>query len=368
MRLLIFAAHFHPKIGGVENYVLELSRRLGGMGIDCMIVTFNTMDAPAEERVEGVRVVRLPCISVLGGEQAIPLPGAWKALRALGQERWDAVNTHTRFYLTAWLGARFAQKHGLPLIHTEHGNRHVTHPNPIVTACAWLYDMTLGRLPLRAADKVVCISKAGIPFAERMGASKEDIVYLPNAIDMKAVKRTASSLRARLGIPKKRRIITYVGRLIHAKGVQDLFQAVAPLRDIDVVIVGDGPYRAALERSARSFGVRAHFLGQLQVKGVYSALSGSDLFVNPSYSEGLPTSVLEAAALGVPAIATDVGGTREILPEDCLFAPRDVEALRSLIGREPDEKRTAQVQRRVRRTFGLDTVARRFAALLNTLV
>lgn len=129
--------------------------------------------------------------------------------------------------------------------------------------------------------------------------------------------------------------IIYVGRLIYAKGVQDLVSVCNHLwdyHDFDLKIVGDGVYRADLEDKVRlSYRNRITFTGALSHREVFTELRRSDIFVNPSYSEGLPTSVLEAAAVGLPVIATDVGGTREIIHDGdtgMLVAPRHPEYIR----------------------------------------
>ncbi len=113
-------------------------------------------------------------------------------------------------------------------------------------------------------------------------------------------------------------IITFVGRLIEAKGVQDLIEAYCHLifpkihPKLELWIIGDGNYRKQLEAQAANC-PSIKFLGEQSHNIVMEYLKQTDIFVNPSYSEGLPTSVLEAASLGLPIVATDVGGTREII-------------------------------------------------------
>lgn len=168
--------------------------------------------------------------------------------------------------------------------------------------------------------------------------------------------------------------IIFVGRLIYAKGVQDLLVAYKDLRaraiDIHLTIVGDGAYRKELEEMARGHGVS--FLGELNHSGVMKALKEADIFVNPSYSEGLPTSVMEAASVGLPIIATDVGGTNEIIvggESGCLYPPHDVQALtdclRYLI-ENPSERATfgAKAKERVATRFNWDRITEQYDDLL----
>jgi glycosyltransferase involved in cell wall biosynthesis len=110
-------------------------------------------------------------------------------------------------------------------------------------------------------------------------------------------------------------VITYIGRLVYGKGVQDLLSIFPKLKgNVQLLIVGDGPYRGELEALARQVNTsNIVFLGEQRPENIPSILKGTDIFVNPSYSEGLPTSVLEACAAGCAVVATDVGGTDEII-------------------------------------------------------
>jgi glycosyltransferase involved in cell wall biosynthesis len=109
--------------------------------------------------------------------------------------------------------------------------------------------------------------------------------------------------------------------LIYAKGVQDLISAFSRIKDaapeVKLLIAGDGPYRAELEKLAHQTDCHSSilFLGQKNQAELIEILSTTDIFVNPSYSEGLPTSVMEAASIGLPIIASDVGGTGEIIAD-----------------------------------------------------
>ena len=97
-----------------------------------------------------------------------------------------------------------------------------------------------------------------------------------------------------------------------------------------VIVIGSGNY----DNKLRSISKNAIFLGQKNSDEIIKYLSIADIFVNPSYAEGLPTSVLEAGSLGVPIIATDVGGTREIIDDEkngFLIKPKDVDGLKTKI-------------------------------------
>jgi glycosyltransferase involved in cell wall biosynthesis len=166
--------------------------------------------------------------------------------------------------------------------------------------------------------------------------------------------------------------IIFVGRLIWAKGCQDL---IAATKDIpcEVVIVGDGNYSNNLRNIANG---NCCFLGELSHEQVMKQLSASDIFVNPSYSEGLPTSVMEAAVVGLPIIATDVGGTKEIIEDGTtgmLYKPGDVEHLHFNINyliQHPDIARVFGIgaKQSVITKFSWDKITEQYIELIQEVV
>jgi glycosyltransferase involved in cell wall biosynthesis len=173
---------------------------------------------------------------------------------------------------------------------------------------------------VKSARRNTGVSKTACEFLKHLGATNIQLVH--NGIDTTIFKKKEdTNCRQKLGISNDAIVITFVGRLIYAKGVQDLISAFSKIKDTTpeakLLIVGDGPYRATLENLAyqSTWGRDILFLGQKNQAELIDILSATDVFVNPSYSEGLPTSVMEAASIGLPIIATDVGGTGEIIAD-----------------------------------------------------
>lgn len=140
-------------------------------------------------------------------------------------------------------------------------------------------------------------------------------------------------LRARLGLPERGAVAAMVAIMRPGKGHDDLLAALQLVpRDVDlrVVLAGDGPLRGELERRARAAGLvpsRVVFAGF--VDDVAGLLAASDVVVQPSHFDALPTALIQALAAGLPVVATDVGGIPEIITPEVgvLVPPGDVQAL-----------------------------------------
>jgi glycosyltransferase involved in cell wall biosynthesis len=175
-------------------------------------------------------------------------------------------------------------------------------------------------------------------------------------------------------------VATFVGRLIDGKGVADLIEAFGGLAHEQALlcVVGDGPRREELEAlcAARGLRGRCRFTGCQPEGRALELIRASDAIVNPSYTEGLPTSVLEAALLGRAIVASDVGGTPEVVSDRhsaLLVGAGDVEALRAALDELlADPELRARLGRTAREDaverFDRSTSARSFAALARQLV
>lgn len=322
-RILIFAAYFYPHIGGYEKMVYELARRLVQNGYEIDVLTCNTEKTLAFEKLDGIHIYRLPSWNALNSVYPIPkpCPTSFRILLRLRGKNYNIINTQTRFFITSFLGLIFAKLKRAPLVHTEHGARHSIVSNKVIDLISRAYDHTIGTLIVKSARRNIGVSEAACEFLKHLGAANSQIIY--NGIDTTIFKKKEdTNFRQKLGISNDGVVITFVGRLIYAKGVQNLISAFSRIKDttpnVKLLIVGDGPYRTHLENLAQQTDCAGSifFLGQRNQDEVVDVLGGTDIFVNPSYSEGLGISVMEAASIGLPIIATDVGGTKEIITTD----------------------------------------------------
>jgi glycosyltransferase involved in cell wall biosynthesis len=322
MKILICAAFYRPHVGGYEKNVEIMAQRLAKNGHEVDILTCNTNKSFAYEGKvkESYLINRVPCWNLLNG--AYPVPKLSANLKSVMNHKYDLVMTQTRFFITSLIGYLISKKQKIPLIAVERGTCHSVTKNALVSLLCRVYDHAVGTLIARHAKVNVGVSQAACNFVKHIGGKNTRVIY--NGIDCDPARTVLNKTQS------KEKYITFVGRLIYAKGVQDLINAYCMcVVDEEVVklvgtadgkpnlrlrIIGDGPYREELENIWHGEPVR---LGWIKFYGerrdVIDILEESDIFVNPSYSEGLPTSVMEAASVGLPIIATDVGGTKEII-------------------------------------------------------
>jgi colanic acid/amylovoran biosynthesis glycosyltransferase len=224
---------------------------------------------------------------------------------------------HAQFGLGGALALPIARHAGLPLVVTFHGgdatkDKHFDESRLLPT-------IFQRRRPamVATAHTILCVSQfvRDRLIARGFPSEKLQTHYLGIDIPPEVVLPP-------LGVSNT---ILFVGRLVEKKGVDALIDAMAMARQLapalELSIVGDGPARADLERRAKAAGVKASFHGWLPEKKVHAAMRRAMLLAVPSRtagggdSEGLPTVIMEAMALGVPVIATRHAGIPEIVSD-----------------------------------------------------
>lgn len=354
MKILICSSYFLPHKGGVENYVYQTARRLVKKGHKVWVITSRLSGMKQKETIDGIKVRRMPAVDVLPDRLPVQIP----RMNAIAEEigKIDVIITHTRFYPLSLAGGTYAHLKGIPWLHVEHGTAQ-PYKNLIFELGSRVVDATAGKWILRHA-KVAGVSNASCNFAKKLGAGKCEILY--NGVDTKFFDGKKKK--------HKRISIAFVGRLVQDKGVQDLLKATKGL-NARVVIIGKGVFEKALRK------LGGKFVGEKDAKGVRDILSTSDILVNPSYGEGLPTSVLEGGAMGLAVVATDVGGTREIITDGksgYLVKPGDVKTLRKKIEqliKNPNlrQKFGTALQNTVRSKFDWNKITNKFEKVLKSL-
>lgn len=185
------------------------------------------------------------------------------------------------------------------------------------------------------------------------------VMHAPIGIDMKRFSGGESKENARdqFGIPHEHKVILYLGNLFLEKGVQVVLDALDKLPpDVFGAFAGDGPMSPIVRQHPK-----ARWLGPITYSSVPNVIRLADVLVLPSFSEGLGTVLVEAGAMEVPVIGTNVGGIPELLADDrgCLVPVKDSLALSQCITRvlgNPSEarERAVRLNRYVRANYDAD--------------
>ncbi len=232
---------------------------------------------------------------------------AWRSRKS-----WSGAQViHGHFSITGLAAWRLAKRAGLPFILTFHGSDMNTWPDEHPERLADL------RSAVRDASTVIAVSAA---LADRVGdITGISAVHLPVGSDHRALRASAlprAEARRLLGLPDDRVVVLFVGNLKRTKGIRELAEALLGLGEPFLgVFVGGGPEAGYGSGDPRAQG-RLSYVGARPHEEVVRYLSAADVLVLPSYTEGLPTVLVEAGSLGVPVIASDVGGIPELLGHD----------------------------------------------------
>ena len=272
------------------------------------------------------------------------LRALWALARLMRRERFDVVHTHTP--KAGLLGQLAARLSGVPVVvNTLHGFYFHEGTKPLPRR----FYIWMERIAARCSDSILSQNKEDITTAidERI-ANPGLLKWLGNGIDIERFDRgrlpeaSLNALRDEIGLEPEAPVVGFVGRLVEEKGILDLLEAAKvvseAIPEVQLLIVG--PYDeekpdALRPDVAERYGVaeRCHFLGMRHDMPELYALM--DVLVLPSYREGFPRAPMEASAMGVPSVVTDIRGCREAVDpgvNGLLFAAGDSDALsRALI-------------------------------------
>lgn len=190
------------------------------------------------------------------------------------------------------------------------------------------------RWALRRAKATTAVCTALVNAMEDMGAEPEKLHTVEHGVDLKLFDMPVDREAVREVVGFGRFTILSVGHLITRKGHDLAIEAVSRIPAVDLVIIGGGPERQALEALAGRLGIsdRVRFAGQLDQPRLAAMLGAADLLINCSDREGIANVLLEALACGTPVAATPVWGSPEVIVNDAIgimFEARSVDAIAS---------------------------------------
>lgn len=321
--IITFAHLFKPHLGGLEKYIENFYTRLPNKKIIIITSRFDK-SLKKQESLLDVDIIRIDSIEIIKDKYYIPSAKGLKQIKDILKKHRDSntqVHTHTRFYLTNFFATYFAKKFNLSHYHFEHGSSFVQDGSFFVKTSAYIFDMTLARYILRNSKLIFPISES---VREFLSTHYKNLVFGPTLYNSYDFKNKEFIKKPKPKIPK----LLFVGRLVKSKGVYELLEAAKILKEKSfpyiLTIIGDGSEREDMEKYVKENNLVEEIVmkGKLLYGETQKEYSKHDIFINPSYTEGLPTTVLEAIANSLLVVATDVGGTREIIPKDLLIATK----------------------------------------------
>ena len=286
-------------------------------------VTLVTGPSPGPEG-ELLKEVDLPdfeIIEIPSLVRAINPLADWQACRKLQQlfrrRQFDVVHTHSS--KAGVVGRAAAWSSRVPVVvHTVHGQAFHRYEKPWKNT---LY-IQLEKFAARRCDKIFAVAQAMIDDCVRAGvAPREKYMVVYSGMDTSRFANASREpeLRRELGIPERARVIATVARLFPLKGYEYVIPAAAELirefPDTHLLIIGDGPMYDELRRRIAGLGLTGHFhfAGLIAPDQVARHLAQADLLWHLSLREGLPRSVVQALATGIPAIGYRLDGTPEVI-------------------------------------------------------
>ena len=307
LRVLQVTARYLPYIGGVENHVYQVSKRLVQNGVEVTVLTTDPENKlPAYETREGVKILRVRAWPAKKDFYFAP-----EIFPKIMQRKWDLVHIqgyHTLVPPLAMLAARRAR---IPYIITFHGGGH---SSKLRTSFRRTQRKLL--LPfLDHAERLVAVAQFEIPFyGKELNIPAQRFCLIPNGTDLVSIpfSKKASS-------PHKPLIVS-IGRLERYKGHQDVIAAmpkvIESIPEARLWIAGSGPYEAELRDLINKSGLQdkvdIHAVAVSERERMAAELSEAALVVLLSEFETHPLSILEAVSLGIPTLVADTSGLHEL--------------------------------------------------------
>jgi L-malate glycosyltransferase len=346
--------------GGAERYALDLATTIDPRRFESRVYALDK-GGPLEAEI---REGNVP-FAIMGRRPGIDFRLMWRLYREFRRNKASIVQTHhfsQLFYSLA--GARLA---GASVIHTEHGLSTYTKPH-LRRALRFLS---------RFCAAVVVVGSEGVRLMEKDLKIHSKVHLIPGGVKLDKFASARADARSALGIAESDRILTTVARLHPEKNHRMLVQAFAivkqTLRNVQLLIVGEGPERAAIEQEIATLRLEASVRLLGVRRDIPVILNASDLFLLSSDREGLPIAILEAMAAGLPVVATSVGDVPSVVSarRNGLLVPSGnveefAKAITEVLSNPQLSRVMGQESRDRAQEFSLDRMVERFENLYET--
>lgn len=379
MRILILSWEYPPRIvGGLGRHVWRLATSLAETGHDVHVVTRDHPDAPAEETLDGVHVLRVaPDPELVSFDDLIPWVAQFnmgvleQATALMNETGIDVVHAHD--WLVAYAAAGLKNIFGVPLVATIHATEYGRHQGYLPGPMNKLIHQVEWWLTYESRRTITCSNYMRDVCRHIFELPDETIDVIPNGVDLDTFGEPEGVAEFRAArVRPGEKLIFFAGRLEYEKGVQTVLDALPSVMDavpVRFVVAGVGTHMDALRAHARRDGIadRVEFLGFVPDDDLRLWYAAADLAVVPSLYEPFGMVALETMASGTPCIAADTGGLRELVVHGetgLRFEPGDpaslaAAVLRILTDRRLDKRLVVDARRMLNDQFSWPSIAAR---------
>lgn len=335
MKIIQTPIRFYPAIGGVEKYVLDLSKELVKQGNKVKVICANE---PKSDMTlfEGINIERLNYLFKIANTNiCLGLKSRLK------KEDFDIIHTHIPTPWSADISGKIAMKKKKPLILTYHND---LVKKGFAKIIANIYNHTLLKLLLKRADKIIITQPKYVDYSNYLKKYKDKIVVLPNAVDVNRFKK--------INIKKEKNSLFFLSVLdeFHKyKGLDYLFDSIKELKkktpSIKLYVAGKGKLLDEYKQLAEKLGIQDNvsFLGYISDEDLIRYYNKCELFVLPSidHNEGFGIVLLEALACKTPVVTTNIVGIAEDIKENncgLIVEPKNINQLSNAISNLLEKK------------------------------
>lgn len=309
---MLVSPYFYPHVGGVENHVRHLAKRLAERKIEVTVLTSLLKGCNEDEDFEGYHVHRVKPVATIFRTPIVP--GIKKYIK---EKKPVLVHAHSPPPLPPYHAARSCDNN---LILTYHCDEDI--PTIFGDIIVSIYRNTFGKYTVKKAKRVIASTLSYAKTSRSLWFRSVDIV--PMAVDLEIFHpgMDTSTLKKELigrgMIAEEDKIVLFVGRLVAHKGLEQLIESAEKV-DAKFLIVGNGPLREKLEREIRERNLekKVKLVGSVEDGLLPFYYNLCDVFVLPSFSrlEAFGIVLLEAMACSKPIVTSDIPGSRELITE-----------------------------------------------------
>ena len=312
MKIAHVCPFYTPAIGGVKQVVYELAQRQLKEGHEVHVYTSdwdkNKRIKKKEEILEGVHVHR--CYHLF---RAVNFVTIWPSVffKLLGQN-FDVIHSHIPGHAHAILAGFAAKIKKIKHVHTTHCPWTEGYRNKLGVYGDYVSKYTYIPLLFKIVDRIIAITPWEIEFLLKYGARKNKIMVIPNGMDEILYHKIENNdFRKNLGISKKDKLVLFFGRLSPVKGIDKLLEVAKEVvkKRKDVYFVFRGPDEGMKSLVERNVNENILLVKETRdKKEITRTYQAANIYVLPSYREGLPLTLFEAMACGLPVVASPVNG------------------------------------------------------------